>query len=226
MASSPRLRAARHTPLLLALCALLVIATTAGPAAAHGNPGNYVTAITSVQPAVPGLVVSAEPDGSFLTVTNRTGRTLVVAGYEHEAYLKITAQGTWENSRSPTAWMNAGGSEQHLPAGADARATPVWTRVSDSGTYRYHDQRIEWTGDGLPSVVAGDVNAPHLIERWTIDLTLDDTPVTVSGSLSWAPAGFGFAEIMFVLACVTGFAGVLAAIVVERRRRPTRTSAT
>lgn len=191
---------------------------SSGPAAAHGNPGSYVTAITSVRPAVPGLVVAAESDGSYLTITNRTGRSLIVAGYEQEAYLRITAQGTWENTRSPTAWINAGGTERDQPSSVSAQAMPEWRQVSDSFTYRYHDHRIGWTGEGLPTVVAGDVNRPHLIERWSVDLTMDDTQITVSGSLTWSPTGFGLAQVLFVLACLALIVGIVAVIVVEGRR--------
>ena len=215
-----RRRTARHLAPFVALTVPLLLAATASPAAAHGSPGNYVTVITSVQPEMPGLVVAAEPDGSYLTIDNRTGRTLIVIGYEHEAYLKITAHGVWKNTRSPTTVVNEGGDESHLPEGVTADATPAWVEVSPANTYRYHDHRIDWMGDGRPAAVAASVNRPHLIKSWAIELLVDGTPVTINGTLRWAPTGFGRLDALFVVLCVTLTIGLLVAVVVDERRKP------
>jgi len=217
MRSSSRRRPARRLTPLLTLCVTVLITVTAQPAAAHGNPGNYVTAITSVQPAVPGLDVSAESDGSYLTIINRTGRTVIVMGYEHEAYLQITADGVWQNSASPTSYLNQGHSKDEIPPEVNASATPAWERVSDSNSYRYHDHRVDWMGSGRPAVVNNNLNTRHLIKNWSIDLLVDDTPVTVHGTLSWSPNGFGPGDWLLVVVGLALIIGVLIAMVASRQ---------
>jgi hypothetical protein len=54
-----------------------------------------------VQPAVPGLSVSAASDGSYLTIINRAGRVVIVLGQDHDEYLKITPHGVWKNTVPP-----------------------------------------------------------------------------------------------------------------------------
>lgn len=216
--SLARRRRARRLPVLL-VCGAMLMVGAAPPASAHANPGNYVTAITSVQPSVLGLDVSAESDGSFLTITNRTGRTLVVNGYEDEAFLKITAHGTWQNTRSPTARVNAGDTERDSRSGLDTLAAPVWKQIATTNTYRYHDHRIGWMGKGRPSVVVDDVNALHVIATWAIDLQIDRTKITINGTLTWVPTGFGLADILFVVICVACIVGVLVALAVDSRRK-------
>ncbi len=203
---------------LLGLCVAVLIMVTAQPAAAHGNPGNYVTAITSVKPTVPGLSVSVESDGTSVTIINGTGGTVIVMGYEHEAYLKITAHGVWQNSVSPTKYLNQGRSKDEIPAGASTSAEPVWDQVSGSNTYRYHDHRIDWMGSGRPAVVSSNVNTHHLIKNWSIDLLVDGAPVTIHGTLSWSPNGFGPGEWVLVIVGLVLMVGILIAMAAERRR--------
>jgi hypothetical protein len=218
MQRSSRPHTARLPTSLLGLCVAVLIMVTAQPAAAHGNPGNYVTEITSLQPAVPGLSVSVESDGSFLTINNKTGGTVIVMGYEQEAYLKITARGVWKNTVSPTSYLNQGRSKDEIPAEVNTGATPTWDQVSDSNTYRYHDHRIDWMGSGRPAVVSSNVNAHHLIKNWSVDLLVDGTPVTIHGTLSWSPNGFGPGEWLLVVVGLALMIGILIAMAASSRR--------
>ena len=218
MRSSLRRHISRWPTPLLGLCVAVLMMVTAPPAAAHGNPGNYVSAITSVTPAVQGLSVSVESDGSFLTIINRTGGTVIVMGYEQEAYLKITPNAVWQNSLSPTKYLNEGRSNDEIPAGVSTSATPEWEQVSDSNTYRYHDHRVDWNGSSRPAVVSSNVNAHHLIKNWSIDLLVDGTPVTIHGTLSWSPNGFGPGEWLLVVVGLALMIGILIAMATESRR--------
>jgi hypothetical protein len=44
---------------------------------------------------VPGLRVSTTRNGSWLSITNQTTQPVIVFGYDHEPYLKITNRGVW-----------------------------------------------------------------------------------------------------------------------------------
>jgi hypothetical protein len=123
---------------------------TAQPAAAHFNPQHYLTAVVSVQPAITGLEVTAARDGAWLSITNKTGQTVTVLGPQHEAYLQITEHGAWQNTLSPTSYLNQDPNNTDLPKDANADAAPNWQQVSDSSRYRFHDHRIVWTDKQRP----------------------------------------------------------------------------
>jgi hypothetical protein len=187
--ASPVRRRARRLTIIMALYVAVLSLWTAPPAAAHSNPTNYVTAVVSVQPAVKGLDVTTTRDGSWLTIANQSARTVTVSGYEHDAYLKITAHGIWRNTLSPATYLNDDLTIGEIPRAANAAATPDWQQISASNSYRFHDHRIHWMSNDRPAVVAQDPSRPHLIKNWTIGLLVDGTPVTVAGTLSWAPSG-------------------------------------
>jgi hypothetical protein len=214
--SSRRWRAATLAVLGAAVLAL----STASPAAAHAGPKNYVTAVISVLPAVQGLEVSTTRNGSWLTIANGTRQTVTVLGYEHEAYLKITADGVWQNAHSPATALNEdlGGGE--TPAYAITSAPPDWRPVSNSSSYRYHDRRTHWTGKGRPAVVAQSPDQPHLIRNWTIDLLVGETPTTVTGTLSWTPSKLTALDWFFGVLCVALALAFGVVMLVEDRGKP------
>ena len=220
MESSTALRNTRRLTLLMALYALVLVVASPGPAVAHVNPANYVTAITSVRPAVLGLGVTAASDGSSLTITNRTGRTVVVLGYEGEPYLKITAHGVWRNTLSPATYLNVGRTVGKVPDSANPDAPPEWQQVSGSNTYQFHDHRIDWMGQQRPPVVVKHPNEAHLIKRWSVSLLVDDTPVTVQGTLSWSPTGFRAMDVVFAAVCGAVLIAFGVAIALDARRKP------
>ena len=66
------------------------------------------------------------PDGPELT-----GKTVIVLGYENDAYLKITQDGVWQNIRSPTVYLNADVVGE-MPDDVSADAPPNWQLISNS----------------------------------------------------------------------------------------------
>jgi hypothetical protein len=218
--SSGRTRARRLT-ILLALCIAVLSPSAAPPAAAHSSGTNYVTAVVSVQPAVQGLEVSTTRDGSWLTIANGTGQTVTVFGYEHEAYLKITAHGIWQNTLSPSTYLNDDLTIEEIPSSANASAQPKWHQISASNSYRFHDHRIHWVGNDRPAVVTQDPNHPHLIKNWMLALLVDGTPVTVNGTLSWVPTPSAALDWLFGLLCVAIAIAFGVVMALEDRRKKT-----
>jgi hypothetical protein len=196
----------------------VLLVLTAGPAAAHGASGNYVTRVVYLEPAVHGLDVSSASDGSYLTITNRTGKAVIVLGYEHEQYLKITGDGVWQNLLSPATYLNDGRSPSEAVQNVDADASPDWQQVSGGNGYRYHDHRTDWMGSGRPDVVNQSPGKPHLIRKWTVDLIVGYTPVTINGTLSWSPSGNSWAYLALLVPSLAAAIGFGVAIARDARR--------
>ena len=173
--------------------ALAGVVASASPAAAHGGDGagptNFLTEITGTSPAVDGLDLQVLEFGSQLQLTNRTGRDVVVLGYEGEPYLRIGEEGVFENRRSPATYINADRQGQTpVPDEADAEADPEWRKQSDGQTARWHDHRVHWMGSETPPAVQRDSSRPQVIyPEWAVPLRVGDREVEVTGTLTWVP---------------------------------------
>ena len=209
---------ARRIAVLIALFVLVLSASTATPAAAHANPAHFATKITSIDPAVPGLHVSTSSDGAYMVITNPTQRIVIVLGYDHERYLKVTKRGVWHNTHSPATYLNEDLAADAMPPGVNAAAAPACERISNSNSCRFDDRRIHSIGNSRPAAVEQNPKKAHLIRNWTVDLLVDDTPVTVRGTLKWYPATDPTAWLFFGIACTILLIGFLIAIVRDERR--------
>jgi hypothetical protein len=76
------------------LAFLLLTVVPAAPASAHDmslpDAGHYRSTVTSITPAVQGLKVELTTGGETVMLTNHTGTTVTVLGYEGEDYLRLT----------------------------------------------------------------------------------------------------------------------------------------
>jgi hypothetical protein len=204
------------------LAAVLGVWWMASPALAHSRPvpdsSYYRSAITAIQPPVPGLALAVTRADGSLTLTNHTGKTVVVIGYAGEAYLRITPSGVDENVASLSSWLN--GRLPQPPAQANPRV-PQWRHVSGRPTVTWHDYRTHWMGQRRPPVVAADPHHSHKVLDWTVPLTVDGEPVAVKGSLSWTGLGglSTFAIALIAVSCAAGVALAIAMAVAVRKER-------
>src|SRR3954464_4702843 len=130
-----RLRAVVVGAALLALLA-------AAPALAHqGNP-NYRSVIHGITPALPGVKLQVLNFDDRLQLDDRTGKTLVVQGYQREPYARLLADGTVEvNHNSPAFYLNDDRfAQEKVPATAKPSATPDRQVVDRTGTV------VRWIG--------------------------------------------------------------------------------
>lgn len=212
------------------LAAVLGVWWMASPALAHSRPlpdfNNYRSTITAIQPPVPGLAVAVTRADGALTLTNRTGKTVVVIGYAGEAYLRITSTGVDENVASLSSWLNGRLPQSQSQSQAQgSQQAPQWRHVSDQPTFTWHDYRTHWMGQQRPPVVAADPHHPHKVLDWAVPLTVDGMPVTVKGSLNWTGLA-GLSTLAIALIAIGGTAGVALAaamaVVVRKERAKTR----
>ena len=163
------------------------------PAGAHGDhdlpdAAYYLSTITSVRPEVPGLDLSIIKDGASITLTNRTGRTVVVLGYTGEPYLRISPAAVEENVQSVSSLLNGSlvvSDFARQLAQRQQQGPPQWRRVSEGPTFTWHDHRMHWMAQQRPPVAAADPRHPHPVFDWTMDLSVEGRPVVVTGALVW-----------------------------------------
>ena len=199
---------------LAVVAALAALVLHAGPAGADPpRPTDYRSTVTGFDPATG--VVRAEIVGgdTFLQLTVDDGHEVVVDGYNREPYLRFRADGTVERNRnSPATYLNdSRQGDVEVPASATTDAEPRWEQVATGGDYAWHDHAIHWMGEGAPPGKGpGDV-----IQDWSLDLTVDGTPTTVSGRLVWAEPVSPLPWL--ALALLAGGAVVAAARLLARR---------
>jgi hypothetical protein len=166
---------------------LLLAPRTAVAEARNPDAGYYVSTVTAIEPAVPGLEIIAHGGGESITLTNRTGKRVVVLGYSGEDYLRFDPSGTQVNTNSPTAALNADGGRSGIPARlAKAKSLPAkWQPVADTGSFSWQDFRPRWSNQQRPPIVQADPHARHQVFAWAIQLTVDRQPALVRGDVTW-----------------------------------------
>jgi MYXO-CTERM domain-containing protein len=199
-----------------------VAALLAAPAAsAHqGNP-NFRSIIDGVTPAVHGLRLQVLNYDDRFELTNRSGRTVTVQGYNGEPYARVLADGTVEvNKRSPAYYLNDDRyADVKVPASADPRAAPQWSVVDRTGDLQWHDHRMHWMSTKVPPPQVKDKSKRTKVFDYAIPLQVGASKGAIKGTLFWQPVdGGGPATGMFVGLAVLAALGVGLILVVRRRR--------
>ncbi|MEA2382404.1 MAG: hypothetical protein QOH72_2375 [Solirubrobacteraceae bacterium] len=208
-----RLRAVATGAALLALLC-------AAPAFAHqGNP-NYRSVIHGLTPAVPGVKLQVLNFDDRLQLDNRTGKTIVVQGYQKEPYARLLADGTVEvNHNSPAFYLNDDRfAQSKVPATAKPTATPAWQVVDRTGTFQWHDHRIHWMSTVAPKQVT-DKSKRTKVFDWNVPLQVGRQKASVTGSLFWQPKPGGGIPTGALAALVALAVLGLGVVFVVRRRR-------
>jgi hypothetical protein len=190
----------------------------AGPALAHGGDQPDATAyridVIGISRELPGLSVRAVEAGARLELTNATGHSVEILGYQGEPYLDVRADGTYRNANSPATYLNETlGGDSPVPSQADPTAAPDWRKISSETTVRWHDRRSRWNADGLPPQAVADPSRPHKLRDWTVPLRTGVRTFTIDGTLTWEPPPRAWAW-------WAGSAALAAAIFIIGRRRP------
>ena len=139
-------------------------------------------------PAVSGVELEVVRGDEGLKLTNETGKTVVVEGYDGEPYLRFNPDGTVEaNRRSAATYINVdrfGG--QEVPANALPGARPRWEEVGGGGTYTWFDHRIHLTAKRPPARFTRQKELTKIFD-WKVPLAVDSRDVLATGTLVWDP---------------------------------------
>lgn len=204
----------RRCALLLSVLALLLPT----PAFAGGFD-TYVTTVTGVTPALAGIVVSSPSNGEQITLTNPTDTPLVIEGYSHEPYLKVSKDGVWQNKLSPAVYLNKVATIDAVPQDANAQATPVWVKLNSTDHAQWHDHRIHWMGTVNPPSVQADPKHAHLIKDWTIPIVYGSQKAEIAGTLTYEPGSSIGTYLTYGAIGLAVVAILVLQIVILRRRR-------
>jgi len=158
------------------------------PISDQGSSYNYRSYITSVAPRTPGLSLEVLEFADRLVLSNHTGRTVTVYGYEGEPYARVLANGTVEvNTSSPAYYLNQNFYAQvTVPPSAFAHAPPRWSVVDRTGQFEWHDHRIHWMSPVPPAKVT-DKSRRTKIFNWQVPIRVGAQPGAVDGELFWVP---------------------------------------
>ena len=211
-------------------------AVTAGPAAAQpsalaagdtlsgggsSDAAYYRSMVREIQPSVSGLDVKVSADGK-VTLTNNSGRQVVVLGYAGEDYLRIGPNGAEENTASLTSGINVNPGSGQLPQSAatgTAQQPATWVKRSDQPTASWQDYRVLWTNRERPPIVTDSPHSEHKVFSWAVQLRVDNQQVLVLGDVIWTGAPWLSTGQTAILVVVIALLALAIAVVVMRRRR-------
>ena len=201
----------------LASLAALVLGPPAAPPGGGGARGVRAPVAKITPPAV-GVSVEVVDSDDRLVLTNRTGKPLVIDGYEGEPYLAFRDGHVLRNARSPATYLNDDRfGTGMLPTKADPKAPPEWEEVAQKEVYEWHDHRIHWMSKTLPPKIAAVKSEPHHVFDWHVPGTLGRERLTIAGTLDYEPPPGGNPTLLVGAAAVVLLGG--AGVVVLRRRR-------
>jgi hypothetical protein len=121
----------------------------------------------------------------------------------------------YENRRSPAVYLNAtrtGGTAP--PPDASATATPLWVRIGDGPTARWHDHRLHWMVADPPAVHDAPRRS-HVVALWQVPMRLGSQSLALTGDIAYVPGPVAWPWVVGALA-------LAAAVVLAAARRDVR----
>jgi len=185
----------------------------------QGSNYDYRSNITSVTPRVRGLSLEVLEFADRLILTNHTGKTVTVYGYEGEPYARVLADGTVEvNTDSPAYYLNQSFYAQvSVPASASSRVTPHWVVADRTGRFEWHDHRIHWMSP-IPPAQVKDKSKRTLIFNWQVPIRVGTQMGDINGQLFWTPESSKAPTAVIVLGVAIVLLGLAFVLFVRRRR--------
>jgi hypothetical protein len=186
----------------------------------QGSNYNYRSNITQVIPSTPGVSLQVLEFADRLFLTNHSGQTVTVYGYQGEPYARVLADGTVQlNTRSPAYYLNQNFyANVNVPSSASSTATPQWTVIDRTGQLEWHDHRIHWMSPVLPHQVK-DKGKRTKIFDWQVPIQVGASKGTVNGELFWTPESATKTPAGAIVAlAVIALLGLLLVLFIRRRR--------
>jgi len=214
----------RRLALLFVVPALLLPVDAAQSHGRHGVAKGYISTVAGVLPNVLGVSVAVLGGDDRLRLSNYSGKSIVILGYQGEPYLRFADAAVYENARSPAVQLNRFRFPRGLQVSSpDAHAPPRWRRVARGNSFEWHDHRIHWTSNRPPAVVRREPDKVHRIFYWRVPGRAAGRRFAITGFLGYVPppgsAGSGSGWVVPVAGAGLGAAAVVALGLGARRRR-------
>jgi hypothetical protein len=179
--------------------------------------------VLAVEPSVRGLQVSVLGGDDQLELTNGTGKTVLILGYNREPFLRFGPDGVYENRTAPSTYISRDRyGRGALPDKARVGAEPEWRRVSSTTRWHWHDHRIHWMSPIAPPVVQREPGARHHVLSWSVPGRAGGARFAIAGTLDYVPASNGSGSgrvIAFAVGLAVSFVLATGAILLLRRPR-------
>lgn len=179
--------------------------------------------IAGIEPAVvgAGIEVRMLDYDEQVELVNRSGRTVIVRGYEGEPYARVESGGpVFLNLRSPSRPLSNDRFGRTRPTGnEDTSAPPRWIRVGDEGRLAWYDRRSHYRGGDIPAAVE-DPDERRLIRDFRIPIEVGGSSAWVAGSLYWTGKKSFPTAVFLALLVGTGVCGLFGAWALKRMREP------
>jgi hypothetical protein len=205
--------------LFVALAAVTLVVTAASPALAHSgvNANDHLRSVVVSAPQ--GISASVTADGSFLTVSMSSAGPLVVLGYSGEPFLRVADGHVSHNANSLTTYDTAPGLLDSIPTTAGKGPTQ-WRQVTATTSYTWSDERVVWSGGALPESVMSAPRRPHVVDHWSIPVTVAGVSGAITGRVEWVPPSDSVSlTVIGVLGFLVVVLGAAALAAFPRRRR-------
>jgi len=185
----------------------------------QGSSYDYRSYITSVTPRLAGLSFQVLEFADRILMTNHSGQTVTIYGYEGEPYARVLANGTAEqNVRAPATYLNTNFYAQvTVPPSASSSAPPKWEVIDRTGQFEWHDHRIHWMSPVPPSRVK-NTSRRTLIFDWQVPIAVGARRGAIDGQLFWTPETSKAPVAVIILGAVIVLAGLAFVLFVRRRR--------
>ena len=212
------------------LGATLLVATVFGPAQpvfAHGGNGgassDYRIEVTGFEGDHTGIEVRPVELGNRMELVRTTAKEVQIVGYDGEPYIRLDADGVFENHNSPSYYTNLDRFARTLtPPNATDDAAPDWVKVSDGTSVRWHDHRTHWMDPTPRQDVRDNPDVERVIfPANRVDLLVDGRPVVAIVKVTWLPPP---SRLMWLVMSSLGACALLAGLVLIpslRRFAPT-----
>jgi hypothetical protein len=205
------------------LLAALIFAP-AQPVSAHGGNGgassDYRIEVTGYDGDSTGIEVRPVELGNRMELVRTTAKEVQILGYEGEPYLRLDADGVFENLNSPAHYVNLERfARTTTPATATATAQPNWVKLSDGSSVRWHDHRTHWMDPTTPPPeVRKHPNVEQVIfPANRVELLVDGKPVAAIIAVTWLPPPSRIAWLLITSVAACALLAALVLVVSLRR---------
>ena len=173
------------------LLATIVLAPTQ-PVFAHGGNGgrasDYRIEVTGFHGDPSGIEMRPVELGNRMELVRTTAKEVQILGYSGEPYLRLAADGVFENTNSPAHYLNLDRfARTPIPPTASATAAPHWVKLSDGTSIRWHDHRTHWMDTTPRQDVRDDPGVERVISNEPVALVVDGRSVSAIVKVTWLP---------------------------------------